>query len=311
MAPRTQAQRDRDRALTYGQYQPWGNAVDVREHLATLRGSGASWRVIAEAAGTGVSTLHAIARGGNVKTATADAILAVTPADLRLPRKPARGVTYRLRALEAMGHCAECIAAATGYTAEHVRNVVHGRLETVEPEFAAAARAVFDAWWDKTPAIRDQYEQSAATAARGRAKAGDWCTGAGLDEDLIDTPGYRPACGYREAKGTAVAPEITPPERGRRTVDRSEEAMAVRNGVSLPDGWAVLDPTQVETVRQALDDGEEYETEVLGGDCRDCTPELGERCDLHAAGSTWRQEYRHLREELPRRAGRERELEAG
>jgi hypothetical protein len=311
MAPRTQAQRDRDRATAYGQYQPWGDAVDVREHLATLRDLGASWRVIAEAAGTGASTLHAIARGGNVKTTTADAILAVKPADLQLPREPAQGITYRLRALEAMGHCAERLAAATGYTAEHVRNVVHGRLETVEPEFAAAARAVYDAWWDKTPPIRDQYAQSAATAARERAKAEDWCTGAGLDEGLIDTPGYQPACSYREAKGTGIAPEITPPERSRRTVDKSEEAMAVRNSVSLPDGWAVLDPTQVETVRQALDDGEEYETEVLDGHCAGCTPELGERCDEHAAGSTWRQEYRHLRDELHPGKHREPEAEAG
>ena len=55
-----------------------------------------------------------------------------------------------------------------------------------------------------------------ATAARKRAIAGNWCAPAALDDDQLDTPGYRPRHGWKPATGTGVAPEIRPPARRRR-----------------------------------------------------------------------------------------------
>ena len=59
-------------------------------------------------------------------------------------------------------------------------------------------------------------ERAAATTARRRAIAGNWCAGAGLDDDLIDIPGYRPQHGWKPATGTGVAPDIRPRARRRR-----------------------------------------------------------------------------------------------
>ena len=47
-----------------------------------------------------------------------------------------------------------------------------------------------------------------------RAAAGNWCAGAGLDDDQLDVPGYRPAHGWRAATGTGTGP---PPTRPRTT----------------------------------------------------------------------------------------------
>ena len=64
---------------------------------------------------------------------------------------------------------------------------------------------------ERTPAQR-----GAATAARKRAIAGNWCAAAALDDDQLDTPGYRPRHGWKPATGTGTAPDIRPPARRRR-----------------------------------------------------------------------------------------------
>jgi len=57
----------------------------------------------------------------------------------------------------------------------------------------------------------------AARAARRRAVAGNWCAAAALDDDKLDTPGYKPAYGWLPATGTGVAADIDPaaPEHRR------------------------------------------------------------------------------------------------
>src|SRR5262249_34342784 len=49
-----------------------------------------------------------------------------------------------------------------------------------------------------------------APGARRPAARHDWPAGAGLEEDLLDTPGYRPWCRYRTATGTGTAPDFSP-----------------------------------------------------------------------------------------------------
>jgi hypothetical protein len=69
---------------------------------------------------------------------------------------------------------------------------------------------LWDAWWDKTPPQRTPAERRAATRALNQAEACDWPAAAGLDEDQLDTPAYRPWCHYRPATGTGAAPDFPP-----------------------------------------------------------------------------------------------------
>ena len=82
---------------------------------------------------------------------------------------------------------------------------------TIRLQLRDAIIAVYDAWWDKRAPGHTRYERAAATAARKRAIAGNWCAAAALDDDLLDTPGYRPRQGWKPATGTGTAPDIHPP----------------------------------------------------------------------------------------------------
>jgi hypothetical protein len=57
---------------------------------------------------------------------------------------------------------------------------------------------------------RTRFERAAATAARKRAMAGDWCAAAALDDDWLDIPGYQPEYGWKPATGTGTAPDMHP-----------------------------------------------------------------------------------------------------
>ena len=129
-------------------------------------------------------------------------------------RTDASGTMWRLRSLVAMGHDSARIARALGVPPGLVRRVVGGRARTVSCEFQAVCGQLWDAWWDKTPPRRTRAERRAAARALRQATCHDWPTAAGLDEDLLDEPGYRPWCRYRPATGTGTAPDF-PPARPR------------------------------------------------------------------------------------------------
>ena len=74
-----------------------------------------------------------------------------------------------------------------------IRKLVRGDARTVSPQLRDAITAVYDAWWDKRAPARTRFERAAATAARRRAIAGNWCAAAALDDDQLDIPGYQPA----------------------------------------------------------------------------------------------------------------------
>jgi hypothetical protein len=115
-----------------------------------------------------------------------------------------------------MGHGSARIARAAGVSDQAIQKLTRGEVKTVSPHLRDAIAAVYDVWWDKRAPERTPAEQAAATAARRRAIAGNWCAGAALDDDELDIPGYRPAYGWRPAWGTGVAAAIHPPARARR-----------------------------------------------------------------------------------------------
>jgi hypothetical protein len=129
-------------------------------------------------------------------------------------RTDANGTMWRLRSLLAMGHDCARIARALGVPPGLVRRVVHGQARTVTRQFQVTVCQLWDAWWDKIPPRRTPAQRRAAARALRQANSDGWPAAAGLDEDLLDEPGYRPWCRYRPATGTGTAPDF-PPARPR------------------------------------------------------------------------------------------------
>jgi hypothetical protein len=117
----------------------------------------------------------------------------------------ANGTTWRLRSLVAMGHGAGRLAAALRLRPDTVRKLLRGEIALLSEEIRDHARQLWEAWWDKRPPETTRGERQAAASARRRAEHHKWCAPAGLDEDQLDDPGYRPYSGYRPAAGTGVA----------------------------------------------------------------------------------------------------------
>jgi hypothetical protein len=132
-------------------------------------------------------------------------------------RVDAGGTQLRLRALAVMGHGSVRVARAAGVSDQALQKLARGAVKTVTPHLRDAVVMVYDAWWDKRAPERTRAERAAATRARRRAITGNWCAGAALDDDELDTPGYRPAQGWRPARGTGVATDIHPRRRAQRT----------------------------------------------------------------------------------------------
>jgi hypothetical protein len=107
-----------------------------------------------------------------------------------------------------MGHGSARISRALGVREVTIQRLVRGDARTISPPLHDAITNLYDAWWDKRAPERTRAERAAATAARRRAIAGDWCAGAALDDDQLDVPGYRPRTGYRSAAGTGIAPDV-------------------------------------------------------------------------------------------------------
>lgn len=131
-------------------------------------------------------------------------------------RVDAGGARLRLRALHAMGHGSARIARATGVSEQAIQKITRGQVLTVRLALRDTIAELYEAWWDKRPPERTRYERAAASAARRRARIGNWCAGVGLDDDHLDVPGYRPACGWHPARGTGSAPDICLPTPQRK-----------------------------------------------------------------------------------------------
>jgi hypothetical protein len=195
------------------------SARPVREHLLKLRAAGGTYEAIAQAAGTGAMTVHCIAnaRRPKVQADTARRLLAVTEADIRRMRPSPVGIMWRLRSLVAMGYSCSRMAAATGIPAPTLRRIVRGEAVSISPELRQTVIALFDACWDKTPSQRSRRDKLATRTALRRAELNNWPCPAGLDEDHLDQPGYRPALGWLPATGAGTADRPTPATRRKRS----------------------------------------------------------------------------------------------
>jgi uncharacterized protein YerC len=191
-----------------------GQREAARDHVAKLRQDGGTYRSIAAAAALSPATVRGLASGrSRAQPGTSTAVLTVTSRTLPRARLDATGTRLRLRALHVMGHGSARIARATGVSDKTIRRLVRGDARTVSPWLRDIIADLYDAWWDKRAPARTRRERAAATAARKRAIAGNWCAAAALDDDQLDLPGYRPRYGWKPATGTGTAPDIRPLHR--------------------------------------------------------------------------------------------------
>jgi hypothetical protein len=198
---------------------------DIRDQIRRLQHDGGTYRAIAEAAGLALATVHDLASGRRTPTPTTERALAtITSGSLHRARLDAGGTRLRLRALHVMGHGSARIARALGVRETTIRHLVTGDAATISPRLRDAITDLYEAWWDKRAPERTRFERAAVTAARRKAIAGNWCAGAGLDDDLLDTPGYRPASGWKHATGTGIADDIRPPARPQGVKRRAPSA---------------------------------------------------------------------------------------
>jgi transcriptional regulator with XRE-family HTH domain len=196
--------------------RPAATPASVRDQVNRMRRDGGTYRAIAAAAGLSPSTIHGLATGRREPSPAIElAMRKAASASIIRARVDAGGSRLRLRALHVMGHGSARIARALGVREMTIRRIVRGDAPTVST-LRDAITEVYDAWWDKRAPQRTRHERAAATAARRRAIAGNWCAGAGLDDDQLDIPGYRPASGWKHARGTGTAPDIQPSPRPQK-----------------------------------------------------------------------------------------------
>jgi hypothetical protein len=117
------------------------------------------------------------------------------------------GARLRLRAMVAIGHSPARIARALGEgtSTRTVQRLLCGAATGVPQHQLDRIADLYEQWWDLCPPKRTRGERTAATLARRRAQEAAWCTGMGLDDDLLDVPGYEPHCAWRPATGTGTA----------------------------------------------------------------------------------------------------------
>ena len=133
-------------------------------------------------------------------------------------RADAGGTAWRLRSLIARGHDCARIARALDVSPATIRHLVRGETATVTPAFRDMACQLWDAWWDRTPPQCTIQQRRAAALALRMAERHSWPAAAGLDEDLLDEPGYRPWSHYRPASGTGEAADFQPGQVGTETL---------------------------------------------------------------------------------------------
>jgi hypothetical protein len=206
--PRLAYKQHRARRIAHGTWQPWADPAHVRGHVHRLL-QAATFQAVAGAAQVGEKTVWEIAHGTRpvITTGTAQALLAIQPADIQPPRVDANGAMWRLRSLIAMGHTTRRITTALGATSHVIDPLIRGDRATLTTALGDDITRLFDAWWDKRPPRRTPAEKSAACRALQRAAVHNWPCPAALDEDDLDTPGYTPAGRWRHARGTGTAAE--------------------------------------------------------------------------------------------------------
>ena len=192
---------------------PYPAGGPARAHVRRLRQDGGTYRGIAAAAGLAPATVSDLDRGRRrPNRGTTAAVLAVISTSVPRGRVDAGGTRLRLRALPVMGHGSARVARAVGVS-EMPSSGSSAATRTQSARGCATRSRPLRRLVGQARTRAHPLDHAAATAARRRAIRGNWCAGAALDDDVLDTPGYRPAQGWRPARGTSIAADIQPAAR--------------------------------------------------------------------------------------------------
>lgn len=159
-------------------------ADTVREHLRDLLRGEASLRGIAEVSGVPTSVVARISSGRQptVTRRVSSALMKITPHDLTARPNaagfvPKVGAVRRIRALQAIGHCARDIAEATTLTEREVYLVVN-----------QAGRWITQARWEAVAQAYDRLSMTPGRSVKARsiAAAAGYPPPLAWDDDAID-----------------------------------------------------------------------------------------------------------------------------
>ena len=160
------------------------SADTVREHLRDLLRGEASLRGIAEVSGVPTSVVARISSGQQptVTRRVSSALMKITPHDLTARPNaagfvPKVGAVRRIRALQAIGHCARDIADATTLTEREVYLVVN-----------QAGRWITQARWEAVAQAYDRLSMTPGHSVKARsiAAAAGYPPPLAWDDDAID-----------------------------------------------------------------------------------------------------------------------------
>lgn len=199
----------RERAIAYGNWQPYVDAAPVREHLRNLMNAGIGWRRIAELSGASANTIKNLLYGRGtarpavaerIRPETAERILAVQPSTDALcdmTNMDATGFRRRIQALVAVGY-------PQAYIAQRL-NIRQSNLRADAKQVTAARHrcvvALYDELSGRSP-IELGVSENSANRARIYAQRHRWAPPAAWDDDRLDDPQHRP--GGRPAWGRAA-----------------------------------------------------------------------------------------------------------
>lgn len=169
------------------------DAKPVRGHAYDLENRGMSRRSIAEAAGVSATTITNLMNGNTatMQRSVANKVLAVRPEHILARTRPAGfvpaiGARRRIRALYAIGHTADTIAADLGVKPFAIRNIVNhpGRwiARTAHDDIVTA----YERLWDVP---------GPSGHNRARAARWGWLPPMAWDDDTIDDPAATPDTG--------------------------------------------------------------------------------------------------------------------
>ena len=157
------------------------------------------------------ATIH-----GRRATSSTAVVIPMTSATGPRARVDAGGTRLRLRALHVMGHGSARIARALGVREETIQRLVRGDTRTSARTCATRSPTSTTPGGTSAPPNAPAPNAPPPLAPAAGQPAGNWCAGAALDDDKLDTPGYRPQSRWRPATGTGIAADINPPTRLHR-----------------------------------------------------------------------------------------------
>ncbi|MEU0589908.1 MULTISPECIES: hypothetical protein [Streptomyces] len=207
--------RNRNRLVAYGRWQPFVDAEPVRQHIRMLSTYSIGWQRVCRLSGVSNGGVSRILYGSphegrgptkRVRTTTADKILAVKPSlDHVAPsaRIDGTGTRRRLQALIANGWPQLRLGEEMGV--RHHRIIWdHVRQDVVAADTARRVRDLYDRLWNVDPASRGVAPRYVGQAKQ-LAAANGWPPPGAWDDDYIDSPAATPDLGETVDRYTAIA----------------------------------------------------------------------------------------------------------